>query len=112
MLPFQPDDNQRVERKRHIGNDVVVLIFKEGNTPFDPLAIKSQFNRMYSLSYPIFLPIRILSLFSFLRFYLLPIDSFSSLFLFFTTVDVFVVVEVDHSRTDKRHYRYLEYISI
>ncbi|KAH3745907.1 GTPaseactivating protein [Pelomyxa schiedti] len=28
-LPFQPDDLQRVERKRHIGNDVVSVIFKE-----------------------------------------------------------------------------------
>jgi hypothetical protein len=30
MLPFQPEDKQRVEKKRHIGNDIVVVVFKEG----------------------------------------------------------------------------------
>jgi hypothetical protein len=30
MLPFQRDDLQRVERKRHVGNDIVVVLFKEG----------------------------------------------------------------------------------
>jgi hypothetical protein len=29
MLPYQEDDKQRVERKRHIGNDVVVVVFNE-----------------------------------------------------------------------------------
>jgi hypothetical protein len=29
MLPFQAHDPQRVERKRHIGNDVIVIVFKE-----------------------------------------------------------------------------------
>ena len=29
------------------GNDVVLIIFKEGNTPLDPRVIRSQFNRMY-----------------------------------------------------------------
>jgi len=47
MLPFQPDDLQRVERKRHLGNDVVVLVFKEGNTPFDPLCLTTHFNHVF-----------------------------------------------------------------
>lgn len=46
MLPFNPNDEQQVCKKRHIGNDVVVIIFKENNIPFDPLCIRSQFNRM------------------------------------------------------------------
>lgn len=29
MLPYQHDDKQHVERKRHIGNDVVVIVFNE-----------------------------------------------------------------------------------
>ena len=45
MLPYQEMDEQRVERKRHLGNDVILLIFKEGKTPFNPLWIKSHFNR-------------------------------------------------------------------
>jgi RAP1 GTPase activating protein 1 len=46
MIPHTPNDTQQVERKRHIGNDIVVIIFKEGNTPFNPSLIRSHFNRM------------------------------------------------------------------
>ncbi len=37
----------QVERKRHLGNDVVLLVFRDGpfTTPFRPSAIRSQFNR-------------------------------------------------------------------
>ena len=45
MLPYNPHDEQQVCKKRHIGNDVVVIIFKENNIPFDPLWMRSQFNR-------------------------------------------------------------------
>ena len=45
LIPYTPGDQQQVERKRHLGNDIVVILFKEGNTPFDPLVIRSQFNR-------------------------------------------------------------------
>jgi len=46
LLPFFPDDPQQVERKRHLGNDVVLIIFREEpNEPFSPLTIRSQFNR-------------------------------------------------------------------
>lgn len=47
FLPFNPLDPQQLERKRHIGNDVVVLIFKEGNQKFDPKVIPTQFNHVY-----------------------------------------------------------------
>lgn len=45
MLPFQEMDSQRVERKRHLGNDVVLIIFQDGKSPFDPRIIRSHFNR-------------------------------------------------------------------
>ena len=32
MLPFSPNDLQQIERKRHIGNDVVIILFLEGET--------------------------------------------------------------------------------
>lgn len=35
MLPFVKEDEQKVERKRHIGNDVVVLVFKDQGDPDD-----------------------------------------------------------------------------
>jgi RAP1 GTPase activating protein 1 len=45
MLPAQIHDLQRVERKRHIGNDVVTFVFKEGDDPFVPTILTSQFIR-------------------------------------------------------------------
>jgi len=47
MLPFSPEDSQQVERKRHIGNDIVVIIFQEGTTPFYPGCIRSYFNHVF-----------------------------------------------------------------
>jgi hypothetical protein len=47
MLPFTPDDPQQIERKRHIGNDIVVIIFQEGTTPFYPGCIRSYFNHVF-----------------------------------------------------------------
>lgn len=44
-LPFQEEDVQRVERKRHLGNDVVNIIFNDSNQPFDPLSIVTNFIR-------------------------------------------------------------------
>ena len=38
----------QLERKRHIGNDIVVIIFDEGDYPFDPACILSEFNRIDS----------------------------------------------------------------
>lgn len=36
-----------MERKRHLGNDVVVIVFFEGDGEFDPSAVKSQFNHIW-----------------------------------------------------------------
>jgi F420-0:gamma-glutamyl ligase-like protein len=46
LLPSQAADEQRVERKRHIGNDVVVIVFHEGEEPFDVTTFTSQFIRV------------------------------------------------------------------
>ena len=34
LLPFSEADTQQLQRKRHIGNDIVSLVFQEGSTPF------------------------------------------------------------------------------
>ena len=50
MLPNQAIDEQKVERKRHIGNDVVVVVFKEQSGPddrFDPRILTSHFNHCF-----------------------------------------------------------------
>ncbi len=46
MLPTTKGDIQQVEKKRHIGNDIIVIVFKEDESvPFDPCCILSEFNR-------------------------------------------------------------------
>jgi len=48
MLPATENATQ-VERKRHIGNDVVVIIFQDGPAPFNPGAMLSKFNHVYAV---------------------------------------------------------------
>lgn len=36
----------KVERKRHLGNDIVVIVFNEGKDGFSPCSIASEFNRI------------------------------------------------------------------
>lgn len=53
LLPFSRDNRQQVERKRHIGNDIVNIVFidledvtQEVQSFFNPTYIKSQFTRI------------------------------------------------------------------
>jgi RAP1 GTPase activating protein 1 len=56
FLPYAVDDPQQIERKKHIGNDVVVIIFQdEGAPPFSPAMMKSYFNHVYVVIRPIHL---------------------------------------------------------
>jgi hypothetical protein len=43
LLPYNKNDSQQLERKRHIGNDIVTIIFQDDNTPFAPDMIASNF---------------------------------------------------------------------
>jgi hypothetical protein len=36
-----------VTENRHIGNDVVVIIFKDGKHPFDPVTLTSHFHHVF-----------------------------------------------------------------
>ncbi|EFO99115.1 hypothetical protein CRE_17854 [Caenorhabditis remanei] len=47
MLPYTIGDAQQLQRKRHIGNDIVAIIFQEANTPFAPDMIASNFLHAY-----------------------------------------------------------------
>ena len=43
-LPHEPNDPQKLQRKRHVGNDIVCVVFLEtDNTHFSPSCIKSHF---------------------------------------------------------------------
>eukprot|EP01137_Pigoraptor_chileana_P029871 Opistho-2@15677 len=47
LLPFTDKDPQQLQRKRHIGNDVCVIVFMEqGCTTFDPSILRSHFNHV------------------------------------------------------------------
>ncbi|KAG0171682.1 Rap/ran-GAP protein [Apophysomyces sp. BC1034] len=47
LIPSRPGDKQQIQRKRHIGNDIVCVVFVEGQQPFNPAAIKSQFLHVF-----------------------------------------------------------------
>ncbi|XP_069389799.1 rap1 GTPase-activating protein 1 isoform X9 [Paralichthys olivaceus] len=46
-LPYTEGDSQQLQRKRHIGNDIVAIMFQEENTPFVPDMIQSNFLHAY-----------------------------------------------------------------
>ncbi|KAF0767708.1 rap1 GTPase-activating protein 1 isoform X3 [Aphis craccivora] len=47
LLPYTDNDPQQLQRKRHIGNDIVAIVFQESNTPFTPDMIASHFLHAY-----------------------------------------------------------------
>ncbi|XP_018604294.1 signal-induced proliferation-associated 1-like protein 3 isoform X1 [Scleropages formosus] len=48
MLPYMPNNPQQLLRKRHIGNDIVTIIFQEpGALPFTPQNIRSHFQHVF-----------------------------------------------------------------
>jgi len=53
FLPYSESNPQQVDRKRHIGNDVVVIIFQDGpNESFSPTSFTSKFNHVYIIVQP------------------------------------------------------------
>jgi RAP1 GTPase activating protein 1 len=57
MLPLQPckagEQVQQLARKRHIGNDIVVIVFQDGTTPFDVSSVASEFNHVWFVVQPL-----------------------------------------------------------
>ncbi|XP_056657318.1 signal-induced proliferation-associated protein 1 [Monodelphis domestica] len=48
MLPYTPNNQQQLLRKRHIGNDIVTIVFQEpGARPFCPATIRSHFQHVF-----------------------------------------------------------------
>ncbi|XP_041035133.1 signal-induced proliferation-associated 1-like protein 3 isoform X3 [Carcharodon carcharias] len=48
MLPYTPNNRQQLLRKRHIGNDIVTIIFQEpGALPFTPKSVRSHFQHVF-----------------------------------------------------------------
>jgi hypothetical protein len=48
LLPYQPHNRQQLQRKRHIGNDIVTIVFQDpGAEPFSAKVIRSQFQHVF-----------------------------------------------------------------
>ncbi|XP_047376198.1 signal-induced proliferation-associated 1-like protein 2 isoform X2 [Sciurus carolinensis] len=48
LLPYMPSNRQQLLRKRHIGNDIVTVVFQEpGALPFTPRSIRSHFQHVF-----------------------------------------------------------------
>jgi len=47
LLPHRDFDKQQLERKRHIGNDIGLIVYREGRQRdgYRPATIESEFNR-------------------------------------------------------------------
>lgn len=53
LLPYTEGDPQQLQRKRHIGNDIVAIVFQEENTPFSPAMIASHFLHAFIVVQPL-----------------------------------------------------------
>ena len=53
LLPFSAANPQQVERKRHLGNDIVVLVFHTGTGTLDPACFHSHFNHVFVVVRPV-----------------------------------------------------------
>ncbi|XP_041450763.1 rap1 GTPase-activating protein 1 isoform X2 [Drosophila obscura] len=53
LLPHTEADPQQLQRKRHIGNDIVAIVFQETNTPFSPDMIASHFLHAFIVVQPL-----------------------------------------------------------
>ncbi|XP_065565417.1 uncharacterized protein LOC136030399 isoform X2 [Artemia franciscana] len=50
LLPYEKNDPQKLQRKRHVGNDIVCVVFLESDsTKFSPACIKSHFLHTFIL---------------------------------------------------------------
>jgi len=54
MLPTSsdPDNKQQVDKKRHLGNDIVAIVFQDSNTPFCPTLMKTKVTHAYVVVQP------------------------------------------------------------
>ncbi|KAG0305356.1 hypothetical protein BGZ98_004263 [Dissophora globulifera] len=55
FMPFNPNDDQQIERRRFIGNDIVIIIFKEkdDDEQFDFTSVRSRQNHVICIVRPI-----------------------------------------------------------
>jgi len=52
-MPTNPTDNQQIHKKRHVGNDIVHIVYSEDTSDYAPTTITSQFNDAHVVVYPL-----------------------------------------------------------
>lgn len=52
LLPYSASDTQHIERKRHLGNDIINIVFLDGADHFDPGAIRTHFTHVFIVVRP------------------------------------------------------------
>lgn len=53
LMPTDPEDPQQVQKKKHVGNNLVNIIWSEHNREYQPNTISSQFNHVTIVVYPL-----------------------------------------------------------
>lgn len=54
LLPYSTSNKQQLERKRHVGNDIAVILFQDSDsTPFCPAFMRTHFNRTLAALIPL-----------------------------------------------------------
>jgi len=53
LLPYMENNPQQIDRKRHLGNDIVVVIFHTGKGVIEPSCFRSQFNHVFIIVRPV-----------------------------------------------------------
>ena len=52
LLPFNASDKQQLERKRHVGNDIVIIVFQDSDKPFQMSTLTSKQNHVVAFISP------------------------------------------------------------
>jgi len=53
LMPTNPIDSQQIHKKRHVGNDIVNIVWSEHIRDYSPTTITSQFNDALIIVYPL-----------------------------------------------------------
>ncbi|KAL6074106.1 hypothetical protein QOT17_004495 [Balamuthia mandrillaris] len=53
LIPSTAGDANQIQRKRHLGNDTVVVVWSEHNTDFSPQHFRSSFTSVFIVIYPL-----------------------------------------------------------
>jgi tuberous sclerosis protein 2 len=53
MMPFNSNDIKCSNKKRHIGNDYVTIVYSDNSVEFNPNLITGQFNVVHVIIYPL-----------------------------------------------------------